>query len=343
MSWQSQLRSAISSISELEQFLDCPLPTLDYPVKIPVKFATRIKNAGKNSALWKQFIPSSQEQSSVGLSDPIGDATYCKTPGLIHRYNNRALLTPTRSCPVICRYCFRKNELYTDEETLKFRLNEAIAYLSEHTEVNEVILTGGDPLMLSDDKLLKVMGSLAQLNHIKFMRIHTRFPIVIEQRLDSSFLNLCLESKKRFKRFFLTLHINHPQELSEELKTRIFDFHLSGIEILSQTVLLKGVNDDTDVLLSLYRELSEIGVTPYYLHHPDLARGTSHFWLTLEQGRKIYADLRNKLSGWALPEYIIDIPSGFGKTPAYNPEGYTYSGKLLDRKGRLLNVNLDKI
>ncbi len=289
-----------------------------------------------SNAIARQFLYSEQEEQNnlPGKLDPIGDARHAKGGQIIHRYKNRALWTVTQACPVHCRYCFRRNELSTPNDIFKIDREQTLNYLKAHPEIEEVILTGGDPLILSNDKLTQVFALLSEVANVQIVRIHTRTPVVDPARLSLEFNQLLQKYSTRFK-ILLILHINHPDEWSEELK------HARGqlphmIEVLSQSVLLKSVNDDPATLATLFRTLSINQIRPYYLHHPDQVEGGMHFYVNIEDGRRIYHQVKNELSGWMLPQYVIDVAEGEGKTSAYNPEQFHYSGTFINREANLV-------
>lgn len=330
-SWKDSFRTAFKDSKALESYLQVPIAQTNYPIFIPKKLAQKIKQGGVNSALWKQFVPHEDENQMHGLKDPIGDQAHFKSAQIIHRYENRVLFTPTTACPVVCRYCFRKNELYSDEKLFQAQFTETFSYLTDHPEINELILSGGDPLILSDEKLDFYLEKFANIPHLKFIRFHTRTPIVMPERMTAQLIQLLQYHQKKFSKLILVIHTNHVDEIDHEVKLMFNELKKAGIEVLSQTVLLKNVNDTENDLTKLFLELIEHNVRPYYLHHPDLAHGAMHFYLNLEAGRKIYAALRTKLPGWALPHYVIDLPEGRGKVSAFNPESFSFSGKLITK------------
>jgi lysine 2,3-aminomutase len=303
-----------------------------YPQKVP----DFIKAKLDHPAIAKQFLANAIELDDAtqlnGLIDPIGDLDYAKGGQLIHRYQNRLLFAPTTVCPVNCRYCFRKNELNQSLVAFKSSLKVTESYLLDHPEIDEVIFTGGDPLILSDSKIEKYLKLFASFDHIKYIRFHTRTPIVDPMRLSSQFNQTIKKFNQRFI-IKLVLHINHAIEWSDELTLHLKAFKsVTNCEVMSQSVLLKGVNDSVKDLVELYQLLANNQVRAYYLHHPDRVKGAMHFYLPIESGRKLYAQLREKLSGWMIPQYVLDMPDGAGKTPIYNPEQITFSGNLIDRK-----------
>ncbi|MEE2671302.1 MAG: KamA family radical SAM protein [Bdellovibrionota bacterium] len=267
----------------------------------------------ESAAIRKQFLYSNDEEDQTdGLLDPIGDALRAKGNGIIHRYKNRILFMPTTACPVNCRYCFRRNELVSPSSFLKGKLNELETYLKKHPEVEEVILTGGDPLVLNNQRLEEVFKILIKCG-TRFLRIHTRAPAVDPTRIDDGFLKLIEKFQASFKRIFLVIHTNHPDELDSLIANSIEKLNGLKITLLSQSVLLKGVNDDAEILKRLMERLVEIGITPYYLHHPDKVKGAMHFYLSEDEGLKIYRQLKSICSGWAIPHYILDSSEGTGK------------------------------
>lgn len=339
MNWQMEFKDALKTHEDLEKFFDHKFPKIHYPIFIPKNFATKILEFGSDSPLWKQFLPHENEiDQPGGLYDPIGDTTHAKGNQLIHRYQNRVLFTPTTVCPVLCRYCFRKNELEQKDEIFNQNFTEAKNYLKNNPEVNEIIFTGGDPLILSNEKLATFIQEFSEIETIKYIRFHTRTPIILPSRIDEGFIDIMISARHLFKRAMLMIHVNHLAEIDEEVEAAILRLTEAGIEVFSQTVLLKSVNDQTEILAALFTHLADLKVTPYYLHHPDQTKGAMHFTLDLETGRKIVLPLRNILPGWANPEYVIDIPGGEGKISAINPEKFEFSGTLLSRHGNPIDI-----
>lgn len=332
--WKHEYKTAIKTYTEASEFfqLDYTKEQVklikdkikNYPVFIPLSFAHKIKKTGILGALGKQFLPHPNEFhhdiQKKGLMDPIGDHKHFKQGQIIHRYHNRVLFCPTTNCPIICRYCFRKNELDPTQDIFKAKFQETLSYLKKHTEVEEIIFSGGDPLVLDDDKWSFYLKEFTQLSHIKYIRIHSRMPIILPSRITRSFLNILEEASKKVSKLHMNIHANHPDELTSDVREIIHSLDKTNIPLLSQTVLLKGVNDDPKILQKLFTKLIELNIRPYYLHHPDHALGAMHFYLPLEEGKKIYRQLRSILPGWAIPEYILDHPEGSGKEPAYNQQ-----------------------
>lgn len=308
--WQEEIRSAIKDKTSLENFFNHKFPETKQPIFIPLNIAKQVANQGINSPLGKQFLPSVEEGEEKGLVDPIGDFKPGPFPYFIHRYENRALFFPTTVCPIQCRYCFRKNSLHDEELNFNTSFSKIRDYLLQHPEINEIIFSGGDPLILNEKKLEECFNFFADFKSIKFIRFHTRMPIVIPSRITKEFISLLKEKSSRFKTT-IVVHLNHPHEICEEVEKALTI--LKEFNILSQSVLLKDVNNNLELLVSLFEKLNDLGVRPYYLHHPDQVRGAMHFMISEDEGLKLYQNLRRKLSGWMLPQYIIDSPEASGK------------------------------
>lgn len=334
--WQEDFKTAVKKKETLEELLDFKIDDCDYSFFIPRNFLKKIKAAGPDSPLWKQFIPTNKENHSTGLADPIGDQKFLVTKNIIHRYKNRALFIPTINCPITCRYCFRKNELDTND-IFKSDYENSWNYLKNNPQIEEIILTGGDPLILSNEKLLELALRIHETGNIKFLRFHSRTPIILPNRIDPDFIDVIKTLAKKFEQITFMIHVNHADEIDSEVIEGILKLKQTSIMLFSQTVLLKEINDDETCLKNLFLKLGKLGVIPYYLHHPDNAKGTDHFKITLTEGRKVYAKLRNILPGWLIPQYIFDIPNGEGKVSAFNPESFDFSGKLINLKSELTN------
>jgi len=276
---------------------------------IPKYYIDLINWDDPEDPLKKMVVPNNLEDNvyDYELKDPIGDHTHELVPGIIHRYPDRCLLMLTNICAVHCRFCFRKNLL--DSNNAHFE--DAMNYIEGHTALREVILSGGDPFMLTDYFLKKIISLLEKLEHVKIIRFHTRTPAVYPKRVTQEFL----ASIRSDKQVIVVLHINHPREITTEFVNAVQRMKQAGIMLLSQTVLMKNINNSTATLGTLFSELTEIGVKPYYLHHLDPAAGTHHFRISVEEGKNIYQSLRGTISGHCIPEYVIDTPGGHGKIP----------------------------
>lgn len=349
--WQAEMNSAIKSSKQLRDYIHKNsnqkikinnFDDAEYPIFIPIRYLDNIIASGKNSPLWNQFIPNIDELESpaqiVGLYDPIGDQAHAKDNGIIHRYENRLLFTPTVNCPINCRYCFRKNELAANDDIFQINLKKVRNYLNEHTEVNEIIFSGGDPLILSNSKIETYLLEFSKIKHIKFIRFHTRTPLIIPSRIDDEFIKLIQKYSSKFISINMVIHANHTDEFNKDVRNSLAKLTKANIQLLCQSVLLKNVNNSVDDLKNLIFTLMNLNIRPYYLHHPDQVYGAMHFYLSLEQGRKLFAELRNVVPGWALPQYMLDPPNGHGKISAFNPEAIDFSGKLIDRSGQQYRV-----
>uniref|UniRef100_A0A7C1P0T3 Lysine-2,3-aminomutase-like protein n=1 Tax=Agrobacterium albertimagni TaxID=147266 RepID=A0A7C1P0T3_9HYPH len=261
-----------------------------------------------------QYIPSATEliDHPAERLDPIGDHPHSPVEGIVHRYPDRVLLKLVHVCPVYCRFCFRREMVgpQGDGNLAGERLETALDYIAANTGIWEVILTGGDPLILSPRRLRDVSERLAAMDHVKVLRIHTRVPAVDPERITAEMVEALALSGKSV---ILALHANHPRELTPEVRAACRRLSASGVQLVSQSVLLKGVNDDTDTLTGLMRGFVETGVKPYYLHHPDMAPGTGHFRLSIAEGQALMRELRTRISGICIPHYILDLPGGHGK------------------------------
>ncbi|MES1198821.1 MAG: lysine-2,3-aminomutase-like protein [Pseudomonadota bacterium] len=267
-------------------------------------------------------------------ADPIGDGPHTPVKGVVHRYRDRCLLKLIHVCPVYCRFCFRREMVGPDGDGMlsSGETEAALAYIAAHEEIWEVIFTGGDPFLLSARRAREATQRLAAIEHVKILRWHTRVPVVDPLRVTPDLVEAL---KAEGKATYVALHANHPRELTREARAAIARIVDAGIPMVSQTVLLKGVNDDPDTLEALMRGLVEARVKPYYLHHLDRAPGTSHFRCTVEEGRALMQTLHQRASGLCQPSYVLDIPGGHGKAPLAQASARAVEGgwRVRDRKG----------
>jgi len=308
-----------------------------YSLAVTPEIAALIDPGDAADPIARQFLPDPREIVTLPqeLVDPIGDDAHSPVPGVVHRYRDRVLLKLLTVCPVYCRFCFRretvgrgKGDLLSPEAT-----DAAIDYIARRPEIFEVILTGGDPLMLSARRILAVARRLAEIPHVAALRVHTRAPTAAPELASNDRLEALRASGKAL---YVALHVNHARELTVAARAAIGRLHAAGATLLSQTVLLAGVNDDVDTLERLMRDLIALRVKPYYLHHPDLAPGTSHFRLSLDAGRRLHAELTRRVTGIAAPRYVLDIPGGFGKAPVAEAEPDGAGGwRITDHAGRV--------
>ncbi|CAN7520500.1 lysine-2,3-aminomutase-like protein [Rhizobium sp. LjRoot258] len=285
-----------------------------YAIALTPTVAGLIDRTDAADPIARQFVPDPVELivAQGERADPIGDEAHSPVQGIVHRYPDRVLLKAVHVCPVYCRFCFRREMVGPQGlGTLDpGAMTAAFAYIRNHEEIWEVILTGGDPLVLSPRRLAEILRQLASIDHVKIVRFHTRVPVVDPSSVDAALIAALRASGKTV---YVALHANHPRELTNEARAACARLVDAGIVMISQSVLLKGVNDDPTVLAELMKAFVETRVKPYYLHHPDLAPGTSHFRLTIEEGQKLVAALRGRISGLCQPTYILDIPGGHGK------------------------------
>jgi lysine 2,3-aminomutase len=286
-----------------------------YAVAITPAVAGLIDPTDPNDPIARQFVPSETEldQRPEERSDPIGDDAHSPLPGIVHRYPDRVLLKLTPVCATYCRFCFRRETVGKPEQALPgHALAEALAYIAARPEIFEVILTGGDPLVLSVRRLREIVRRLARIDHVQVIRIHTRLPVVAPERITPALVR-ALKAKR--KATYVVLHANHPRELTPAVRAACARMVDAGIPMLSQSVLLRGINDDAATLGELMRTFVACRIKPYYLHHADLAPGTAQFRTTIAAGRELMRRLRGHLSGLCQPAYVLDIPGGFGKSP----------------------------
>jgi lysine 2,3-aminomutase len=263
----------------------------------------------------RQFVPSVQEIeiAPTELADPIGDEARSPVKGIVHRYPDRVLLKPLHVCPVYCRFCFRREKVGPGGEALSAdELAQALSYVRAHPAIWEVILTGGDPLMMAPRRLAELIDALDAIDHVAVIRLHSRVPIVDPGRITD---DLVAALKPRRATLWLAVHCNHVRELAPATRAALARLADAGIPLMGQTVLLAGVNDDVETLEQLMRALVTARVKPYYLHHPDLVRGTGHFRVPIARGQELMRTLRGRLSGLAQPTYVLDVPGGHGKVP----------------------------
>ncbi|SIS52230.1 lysine-2,3-aminomutase-like protein [Phaeovulum vinaykumarii] len=261
-----------------------------------------------------QFVPRAAELIAHpdDLPDPIGDAAHAPVPGLTHRYPDRAILHVTQTCDVHCRFCFRRETVGGSGPLPAADLDRALGYIAATPQLSEIILTGGDPLTLSPRRLGGILARLSEIAHVATLRIHSRVPVVAPGRIDAGLIAALRGARPAL---WLVVHTNHAQELTPPARAALARLSDAGVPLLSQSVLLRGVNDTPAALATLFRTLLACRVKPYYLHHCDLAPGTAHFRTTLAEGRALMAALRGRISGTALPRYVLDIPGGHGKVP----------------------------
>jgi lysine 2,3-aminomutase len=287
-----------------------------YAVAITPAMADLIDRDDPNDPIALQFLPEPAELETKPpeRADPIGDDAFSPLEGIVHRYPDRVLLKLVHTCPVYCRFCFRREMVGPGGRSglTGEKRNAAYQYIRRHPEIWEVILTGGDPLVLPASRLRAAVRTLAAIDHVRIIRLHTRMPVAAPERITAE---MVASLRVPGKTTYVALHANHPRELSPAARAACARIVDAGIPMLSQTVLLRGVNDDIETLSALMRAFVECRILPYYLHHADLAPGTSHLRTSIETGQDLMRQMRGRFSGLCQPTYMLDIPGGAGKVP----------------------------
>ena len=319
--WQDSLKQAITDPKALLERLSLPQELLEqaqaasqlFPLRVPLEFLNRMEPGNPNDPLLKQVLPIGDEfiQAPGFTEDPLNERDARPTPGVVHKYKDRALLILSGACAINCRYCFRRHFPYSDNQLSGEHWQTALAYLKEHTELREVIFSGGDPLVTSDQRFTKMITDLEAIPHLERLRIHTRLPVVIPSRVTDQ-LNQTLQAS-RFD-CVVVLHINHANEIDKSLHDAVTKLKQSGATLLNQAVLLKGVNDSVEEQVSLCRALFRAGILPYYLFMFDPVAGASHFDIPMDQGKKIFARMQQELPGYLVPRLAKEISGKTSKT-----------------------------
>ncbi|MEZ6044655.1 MAG: EF-P beta-lysylation protein EpmB [Planctomycetaceae bacterium] len=323
-SWNEQLGDAVRTLEELLARLGLKESDFDsaglklladptFPLFVPESFLNRMEQKNPLDPLLLQVLPLAAEtEAHPGFSiDPLEEASSRIVPGLLHKYPGRVLMIAARSCAVNCRYCFRRNYPYQQEPSRLKDWEPALEYIRKEESVHEVILSGGDPLMLTDLRLQELHDLIAEIPHLQRLRIHTRLPIVLPARVNEALLNLLTDSRLSV---VLVVHANHPKEITGDCAKALLRLKATGIQLLNQSVLLKGVNDEVETLTELCERLVNLGVLPYYLHQLDQVAGVAHFQVEIERGREIISQLRSRLPGYAVPRYVQERPGESSKT-----------------------------
>ena len=299
-----------------DRLADLEIVASRYAVAVTPTMSELIDPADAHDPIARQFLPdvAELENAPEESADPIGDHVHEAVPGLVHRYPDRVLLKLASICAVYCRFCFRREMVGPGQKAhlSDAEIDAALAYIAAQPKIWEVIVSGGDPLVLSPRRLAAVSAKIAAIPHVKVLRWHSRVPLVDPERVDAAMIDAL---KAEGVTTWLAVHANHPSEFTDAGRMALARIADAGIPMVSQTVLLKGVNDDAETLASLMRTFVENRVKPYYLHHGDLAPGTAHFRTGIAEGQTLAKKLRGNLSGLAQPTYIIDIPGGRGKSP----------------------------
>jgi len=320
-SWQKDLRQVITDPKELLTLLNINANEYSqhfkarklFPVRVPLPFIKRINKGDINDPLLRQVMPLSSEFVITDgfVTDPLQEHDTA-VEGLLHKYKNRVLMVVKSGCAVNCRYCFRRHFPYQENSPNKQRWQQALQYIVEHEEITEVIFSGGDPLMASDEHLAWLVTQIEAIAHIKRLRIHTRLPVVIPNRITHDLINLL--SKSRLK-VTMVLHINHGNEIDSDFDRALEPLRAARIPLFNQSVLLKGVNDSAETLIALSEKMFDIGITPYYLHLLDPVQGTAHFDVTEQEAINIVKKMLATLPGFLMPKLVREIAGEANKTP----------------------------
>jgi EF-P beta-lysylation protein EpmB len=319
--WQQLLSQGIRSSQELLALLEIDSAQLaiqppcgDFPLRVPLGFANRMARSDSRDPLLLQVLPTAAESAQPPgyQRDPLGELHAMPVPGLLHRYRGRALLTVTGACAIHCRYCFRRHFPYSAAGAVNGNLQSSLDYLGQQPDIHEIILSGGDPLTLSDARLQSLTEKLAAIPQLHTLRIHTRLPVVLPERVDTGLLAWI---DRQSLRVVIVVHCNHPNEIDPSVMTALQQLRSAGVTLLNQSVLLHGVNDDAATLISLSEALFAAGVLPYYLHLLDKVQGAAHFAVSQETAKRLLAALRASLPGYLVPRLVRDIPGQPGKTP----------------------------
>lgn len=318
--WQAELARAVSSPAELLALLDLPVSLLpgaarkDFPLRVPRGYVARMKPGNPHDALLRQVLPVDEEGLSAEgfTTDALGEHQAMPVAGLLHKYHGRALLVTTGACAVHCRYCFRRHFPYAEANPAPEQWRAALDYLAQDASISEMILSGGDPLSLPDTRLASLAERLAAVPHLDTLRIHTRLPIVLPERVDDALLNWLTGTRLKP---VMVVHANHAQELDGAVRSALGKLVRAGVTLFNQSVLLRGVNDSVEALAALSRGLFDAGVTPYYLHLLDRVRGTAHFEVGETRARELIAGVRARLPGYLVPRLVREIAGAPAKQP----------------------------
>ncbi len=325
LTWQQELASAFTEPEQLLKFLNLDCTPVDlhsnlqktaenFSFLVPISYAERIQKNNPNDPLLLQVIPTVQELiTSPGFTEnPVGDLEALAIPGLLHKYHGRVLLITSGACPIHCRYCFRRDFPYQNNQSNQRQAERIRDYINQNPEINEVILSGGDPLILTNRRLEQLISGLEEIPHLKRLRIHSRVPTTLPSRIDKGLLILLSET--RFQTILVT-HINHANELlADPVINALNQLSQAKVRLLNQTVLLRQINDNADCLSTLSEALFDAGISPYYLHMLDKTSGTAHFEVSENNALEIYRRLQSRLPGYLVPKLVREIPGEHSKT-----------------------------
>jgi len=318
--WQQALSEMITSPLELLSLLNLSPSQIpwqwdkNFPLRVTQSFVARMQKGDPLDPLLKQVLSIKEESklSNNYSSDPLKETEHNPVPGLLHKFKGRVLLTFTSSCAVHCRYCFRRHFPYQENNPGRKGWSQALDYIANHPDIVEVILSGGDPLMAQDQSLALFLKQLSDIKHVKILRMHTRLPVMIPQRICHSLLKVLDDTEQDI---VMVYHINHPAEIIPSIAQGVTALKQQGITVLNQTVLLQGVNDNAECLKQLSLNLFQAGILPYYVHLLDAVQGASHFSVSHEEARKLQGSLRAELPGYLVPKFVREIPYHPSKMP----------------------------
>ena len=320
--WQTLLGQCITDVETLWQMLDLPLSLLpqarsaarQFRLRVPAGFVHRMGKGDPNDPLLRQILPLGEElvETPDYSTDPLEEMDAMPVPGLLHKYPGRVLLTLTGACAVNCRYCFRRHYPYSDANPAREHWPATLEYLAQREQINEVILSGGDPLTLTDARLASMTKDLASIPHIATLRLHSRVPVVLPERIDSSLLDWMSASRLRIA---LVIHCNHANEIDTSVTHALKQLKSADVTLLNQSVLLNGINDDAESLCELGHRLFEAGVLPYYLHQLDAVQGAAHFAVSDTRAHQLMDKIRSLLPGYLVPRLVRESPGESAKTP----------------------------
>jgi len=319
--WQRLLQASVKSVDELLRLLEIdpaalkirPLAT-DFPLRVPPGFVSRMARGDSNDPLLRQVLPLPEEaRATSGYGcDPLDEQAHMAAPGLLHKYHGRALLTLTGACAINCRYCFRRHFPYSEANPVSDNLERALAYLRQHPDITEIILSGGDPLMLPDTRLRPLAMQLAEIPQLQTLRIHTRLPVVLPERVDADLISWLRAVPLKV---VMVMHCNHANEIDPAVQQAMRQLAQAGVTLLNQSVLLRGINDDAASLIRLSEALFTAGILPYYLHQLDKVQGAAHFAVDDARALSLAAEMSAALPGYLVPRLVREHPGNPGKTP----------------------------
>ena len=322
--WKKELANATRSVTDLLQQLDLgqhfAITDLkpDFKCLVTDSYIKKMQTGNINDPLLQQVLPLNKENHIAtqygGVTDPVGDINALASQGLLHKYHGRALLISTGACAIHCRYCFRRSFPYQESSCTNNAIDGVLDYLKQHDEIDEIILSGGDPLILDNKKLSKLISALETISHIQTLRIHTRLPVVLPSRINQGLLSLL-----QFSRFqvVMVIHANHANELSEDEQAKLHLLHETGVTLLNQSVLLRGVNDNAETLVTLSKRLFQCNTLPYYLHLLDPVKGAMHFDVDKKEALKIKSEMETQLPGYLVPRLVQEIAGNKAKTAIF--------------------------